>query len=64
MNFKSCVSAIVLVLLATSAYAANEPHAGAFVRKENNVAPKAESKSFYEHLSQLEKAYPLTWMRK
>lgn len=29
-----------------------------------NVAPKAESKSFYEHLSQLEKAYPLTWMRK
>ena len=42
MNFKSCVSAIVLVLLATSAYAANEPHAGAFVRKENNVAPKAD----------------------
>lgn len=29
-----------------------------------NVAAKAESKSFYEHLSQLEKAYPLTWMRK
>lgn len=29
-----------------------------------DAAAKAESKSFYEHLSQLEKAYPLTWMRK
>ena len=42
MNSKSWLSAIALLLFATVSFAANEPVAGAFVRKESNVAPKAE----------------------